>query len=78
MEGKNRIFNDGLSAGNKAYFRSKLTGRSFVNNIMYGVYDSGDYELFIKLVNYLKGTKLQSETKEYEALLGELTSDSNR
>ena len=75
---KNRIFNDGLSAGNKAYFRSKLTGRSFVNNIMYGVYDSGDYELFIKLVNYLKGTKLQSETKEYEALLGELTSDSNR
>lgn len=35
------------------YFRSKLYSRGFIDNVMAGVYSCGDYELFIKLLDYL-------------------------
>lgn len=70
-ESKSILFDDGKNARENNYFASKLTAPGVVDNIMYGAYSSGDYELFIALLDYLhKNTEVPCE--EYDKAREEL------
>lgn len=67
QESKEQQFVDGKTEENINFFGSKLYGHNFIDNVMSGVYSSGDYELFLMLLNFLHNeTKIQCE--EYDLL----------
>ena len=71
QESKEQQFVDGKTEENINYFGSKLYGHSFIDNVMSGVYSSGDYELFLMLLDFLHNeTKIQCE--EYDMLKNNL------
>ena len=71
QESKEQQFVDGKTEGNINYFGSKLYGQNFIDNVMSGVYSSGDYELFLMLLDFLHNeTKIQCE--EYDVLKNNL------
>lgn len=71
QESKDQQFIDGKTVGNVNYFESKLYGQNFIDNVMSGVYSSGDYELFLMLLDFLhKETQIQC--KEYDSLKNNL------
>lgn len=46
-------FSNSLEEGNTIYFIQKLTNINFIFYIMHGIYSSGDYELFFKVLVFL-------------------------
>lgn len=71
QESKEQQFVAGKTEGNINYFGSKLYGHNFINNVMSGVYSSGDYELFLMLLDFLHNeTKIRCE--EYDVLKNNL------
>lgn len=64
-ESKSILFDDGKNTRENNYFASKLTAPGFVDNIMCGAYSSGDYELFIALLDYLH-TNTEVPCEEYD------------
>lgn len=71
QESKEQQFVDGKTEENINYFGSKLYGHNFIDNVMSGVYSSGDYELFLMLLDFLHNeTKIQCE--EYDMLKNNL------
>lgn len=47
-------FIDGMTEENISYFSTKISNSNFVNNLMNGIYSSGDYDLFIDLENFIQ------------------------
>ncbi len=71
QESKEQQFMGGKTEGNLNYFGSKLYGRNFIYNVMIGIYSSGDYELFLMLLEFLHNeTKIQCEN--YDSLKNNL------
>lgn len=71
QESKEQQFMDGKTEGNLNYFGSKLYGKNFIDNVMSGIYSSGDYELFLMLLEFLHNeTKIQCEN--YDSLKNNL------
>ena len=71
QKSKEQQFVDGKTEENINYFGSKLYGHNFIDNVMSGVYSSGDYELFLMLLDFLHNeTKIQCE--EYDMLKNNL------
>ena len=59
LEDSKNLFKEGKTRGNISYFREKFNGSRFVFFIMCGIFQSGDYELYLKLLNWIqKNTKI--------------------
>lgn len=70
-ESKEQQFIDGKTEENINYFGSKLYGHNFIDNVMTGIHSSGDYELFLMLLEFLHNeTKIQCE--DYDLLKNNL------
>ena len=71
LEDTKNLFKEGKTRGNISYFAEKLNGNRFIYYIMNGIFNAGDYELFIMLLNWLH-TNTKIDCTWYDGLKNQL------